>query len=1078
MAVLKDLIVHGSSRFLNVAQFNALKADKIGAEEGIFNKVIATTGDIGSLNVEDLTAGKATVLSLLDVRGELHTNQWTNSNIATIDGSFYITPTIGVSEGTMTTTVNSLSVYGTNFPVSSVYVNDINKDNIASTVAWTTGSKVLVTGEILVNGTYMPLGTLVGTLGSNVTASRIDINNITDNRYQTATSLAEIGTQSTALPCRNVKVSLYQTSRSSTLYPLGIFMTALRENGKTFIDIYGGGYATSTAVAGGFAKPVLRIGNLAGLPTIGTQTPVGYGIYTSNGYFSGVVAAKKGIIGDGETAWTIGSGSGTGSVSYIYAPTNGPQSKTADTVGMYIGTDGINNFKTLSQYVRIYDGKITAFGADIRGALTATSLSTGNKTGSTTGRGTYIDSEGNIYTGNGSSNNFTVTRDGILTAEGAFLKTVTLQDHYGNTRAIVDGNGLKVYDSGNKLRSVIGTFDVGNETHNGLVVYNGKGTTIHNIVARFSDVNAQIGQIGSGYIYITSSGLEVHQNVLVESEESEMGSAVWMGDFVIAKIADSGSRIGRENQPHIDITPKGLNLYDESTSPYVTFEDLRDTDTHSLEYTESRTIQATDIQDDGSVELVTYLTVVTQVNSSTGTITKVPTVLVNDTSLTFNEQFTLIQEESYSVIKINARTVERVNIKKGNTVTITYLTTDPKAKIFTLGYRDDSSKKGPLSCAIGVNTVASTPYSYAEGYSTEAIGNVSHAEGWQTKASGEIAHAEGYSTKAIGDTSHAEGWATQANGEDSHAEGSNTIAYGYCSHAEGYYTAATGQYSHAEGLRAKAIGTYSHAEGWGTEARNDSAHAEGISTKATGLYSHAEGGDTVASGANSHAEGDDTLASATGSHAEGNRTEAASSYSHAEGAGTKTAGYCAHAEGWETIASGENSHTQNCGTVATEKDQTVIGRYNTATRTGSGTSSDPYVYTGVGDRAFIIGNGSGDDTNNRSNALTIGWDGCIRIQGQKLLTTAIVSRDNVTISHTDLTVVTLPAAKTGYVPIGLAGWDLDQGSSSGANVSHCNVVAAKIDGTNAYFQMRCEASSNAKIKINATVLYIAAGQGK
>ena len=297
MAVLKDLIVHGNSRFLNTSYFNQLKTDKIGAEEGIFNKIVATTGDIGSLTVDDLTAGKATVLSLLDVRGELHTNQWTNSNIATIDGSFYITPTIGVPSGTMTTTANSVVINGSNFPISSLYVNGVNSDNTATTVAWTSGSKVLVTGEILVNGVYMPLGTLIGTLSANATASQIQVGSITDNRYQSAESLAEIGTQSTALPCRNVKVSLYQTSRSSTLYPLGIFMTALGENGKTFLDIYGGGYAASTAVAGGFAKPVLRIGNLAGLPDVGGKTPVGYGIYTSNGYFSGTIVSKSGTIG-------------------------------------------------------------------------------------------------------------------------------------------------------------------------------------------------------------------------------------------------------------------------------------------------------------------------------------------------------------------------------------------------------------------------------------------------------------------------------------------------------------------------------------------------------------------------------------------------------------------------------------------------------------------------------------------------------------------------------------------------------------------------------------------------------------
>ena len=318
MAVLKDLIVHGASRFLNGANFNTINAESIGASEGIFNKIVATTGKIDSLSTEDLTANNATVLSLLDVRGELHTNQWTNSNIATIDGSFYITPTIGIPSGTMTTTANSIVVNGSNLPVSSLYVNGVNSDNTATTVAWKSESKVLITGEILVDGVYMPLGTLVGILNGDATSSQIKIKNITDNRYQTAESLAEIGTQSTALPCRNVKVSLYQRYDSSKFYPVGIFMTALGESGKTFLDIYAGGYDTSTAVAGGFAKPVLRIGNLKDLPKVGNKTPTGYGIYTSNGYFSGTIVANSGTI----AGWRIessylASGEATGPAANI-----------------------------------------------------------------------------------------------------------------------------------------------------------------------------------------------------------------------------------------------------------------------------------------------------------------------------------------------------------------------------------------------------------------------------------------------------------------------------------------------------------------------------------------------------------------------------------------------------------------------------------------------------------------------------------------------------------------------------------------------------------------------------------------
>jgi len=70
----------------------------------------------------------------------LHTNSWSNSNIATIDGSFYITPTIGSASGTVTITASTLIFSGTNYAVSSLYLGD------GSSITWPQYSKVLVTG--------------------------------------------------------------------------------------------------------------------------------------------------------------------------------------------------------------------------------------------------------------------------------------------------------------------------------------------------------------------------------------------------------------------------------------------------------------------------------------------------------------------------------------------------------------------------------------------------------------------------------------------------------------------------------------------------------------------------------------------------------------------------------------------------------------------------------------------------------------------------------------------------------------------------------------------------------------------
>ena len=157
------------------------------------------------------------------------------------------------------------------------------------------------------------------------------------------------------------------------------------------------------------------------------------------------------------------------------------------------------------------------------------------------------------------------------------------------------------------------------------------------------------------------------------------------------------------------------------------------------------------------------------------------------------------------------------------------------------------------------------------------------------------------------------------------------------------------------------VGNYSVVEGNWCTASAYCSHAEGSLCYATGYCSHAEGNNTISRGDCSHAEGELTTARGLRSHAEGGNTTASA--------------LCSHAEGSRTIAQGIYSHVQNLFTVATEDSQTVIGKYNAATVTGSGTTSDPYVYTDVGDYAFIIGNGTDNPTANRSNALTVDWNG-------------------------------------------------------------------------------------------------------
>ena len=146
-------------------------------------------------------------------------------------------------------------------------------------------------------------------------------------------------------------------------------------------------------------------------------------------------------------------------------------------------------------------------------------------------------------------------------------------------------------------------------------------------------------------------------------------------------------------------------------------------------------------------------------------------------------------------------------------------------------------------------------------------------------------------------------------------------------------------------------------------------------TTASGNYSHAEGYVTSASGNYSHAEGYYTEATGAYSHAEGFYTDATNNYSHAEGYYTESSNYASHAEGYYTKASGLYSHSEGYYTIAASNHSHVEGMYNIED------TNSKY--------AHIIGNGTSDS--DRSNALTVDWNGTIRTHKNSmktLLTTA------------------------------------------------------------------------------------------
>ena len=175
--------------------------------------------------------------------------------------------------------------------------------------------------------------------------------------------------------------------------------------------------------------------------------------------------------------------------------------------------------------------------------------------------------------------------------------------------------------------------------------------------------------------------------------------------------------------------------------------------------------------------------------------------------------------------------------------------------------------------------------------------------------------------------------------------------------------------------------------------------ALGMGNEASGMFSFSENLQTTASGLGAHAEGISTVASGSGSHAEGTSNSAVGNCAHAEGNYTTASGMRSHTEGWNNTAVADDSHVggkfsvtdsysnwpewvANTSyavgdkvkvTTTVENTTTVVGYIcKTSNNDASFTKSNWNQDTNY-NFAEIIGNGI--DTNTRSNARTLDWDG-------------------------------------------------------------------------------------------------------
>ena len=1004
MAVLKDLIVHGTSRFLNGSRFNTINAESIGAEQGIFNKLIATTLDAKEATIDNLTAQNATVVGLLDVQGELHTNAWTNANIANIGGSFYISPTVEPTDGTTTISITRVSATSWTVSATGTFATDFIKSGTATSgVTWPANSLVLITGDIIIGDMVYPLGTLKGTLNAAVTATAastsktITITGVTDAQNNNAPSvlqeLYEINssTNISNAPFKKGKISLYKLGSN----PIGILMTSMGTSSNSLMDIYGG---VST-------NPSVRIGHLAGLPNINGSAPTGWGIYTDNGYFSGVVVSNSGKIAN----FTING-------SKLYS--NGHDTYNKAVTGIYIGDD----------YISFGSGGVTYFNTSGTGKIGPWTLSTtyfrnGNiaNATNTSVSGVYLGTDGlNISNGTVATTSY-ITKSAVnignkLTWNGSVLKVdgeITASKLSISSGATIGGDGASQIL--NSEIEIGGRNLLLDSEMMAMKWYKGSSTTISNGVATLqgsssnwnstlwsSKYDISIYDGVTNYIwsfdYKSSADCLIVPVIASTYKSIDSGSwdrtkfINWTSQFTLPNTNGEWKRyvFNSRTIATTDLTSGSgnmvsgfLQIYNRTDNVALDIRHFKlEKGNKATDWTPAPEDVAVDISDAAktATNCITEISnagiwvtpsgkkpdangnpIVNETTGTTGTLINTSGVGIYRNGINvaqYGNTITLGQETSGSfrtkidsdTFWITNGTIDIAYIGNGNEITDTFVSDGT-----TMEYELSStySSGGVFS----PSTVSGTKKS---GENKIVISSGLPEEGriftYTYMPSDPVTYyTMGYRTNdsAVGIYSFVEGHSNIASGKYSHAEGWVNTASGLASHAEGSSNTASGKYSHAEGGGAvQASGDYSHAEGNHTEAKGKYSHAEGTSTEASGIASHAEGYNTEASGLYSHTEGIDSIANSRAAHAEGYHTTASGEYSHAEAC--------------HTTASGDFSHAQNYYTIAQGAYQTVIGKYNTPQGSSSFSTSD---------YAFIIGNGTGTSDENRSNALTVDWNG-------------------------------------------------------------------------------------------------------
>ena len=299
------------------ANNGTLTATTFSGTTGTITNITATgTSTFGTATITNATVNstlKANKIEAVnvDVADELRAAKYSIETVQNLGGHFLVCPTLEFPSNATNFSITVTKVSSTEITIAITDNQLVNQTFVD--VPWNQYSKVKFVGTVNNIGIPTCSGYIQSfTTGTNYGTMTLRMTVTSDIADKFATAFTGNSTK-----VDNLSVMMYQlcpnTSQSTTLYPIGIYLTAYGSNRYSYIDVYGG--TATTAVA--------RMGKLDGLPNVNNTAPTGWGFYAKgNAYFDGTLVTKSGQIG-GFSIGTYTLKNGTpGADSSVFMTTN------------------------------------------------------------------------------------------------------------------------------------------------------------------------------------------------------------------------------------------------------------------------------------------------------------------------------------------------------------------------------------------------------------------------------------------------------------------------------------------------------------------------------------------------------------------------------------------------------------------------------------------------------------------------------------------------------------------------------------------------------------------------------------